>query len=128
MRLTGRHEINVYRLSFLSYDDVVYSRERIQFITAIGSVGITVMDIKIIALIILLFSLESLSQDVNKEGSMRSADCKQPLNISINIITVNLLKRCRHIIRKKINFTKDKKSSCQKLTGRKALNSFIKTK
>jgi hypothetical protein len=74
MRLNGRHEIIIYRLSFLSYDDVVYSRGQIQFIVAIGSVGITVMDIKIIVLTILLFSLESLSQDVNKEGRMRSVD------------------------------------------------------
>lgn len=101
MRLNGRHEINIYRLSFLSYDDVVYSRRRIQFIVAIGSVGITVMDIKIIILTILLFILESLSQVVNKEGRTRSADCKQPVKISINIITANLCKSCRQIIREK---------------------------
>lgn len=73
---------------------MVYSRGRIQFIVAIGSVGITVMDIKIIILAILLFSLESLSQDVKKEGRMRSADCKQRVKISINTITENSFKSC----------------------------------
>jgi hypothetical protein len=101
MRLNGKHEINIYRLSFLSYDDVVYSRGRIQFIVATGSVGITVMDSKIIVLTVLLFSLESLGQDVNKEGRMCSADYRQPVKISINTIISNLFKSCIQIIREK---------------------------
>jgi hypothetical protein len=82
MWLNGRQEINIYRPSFLSYDGLIYSRERSQFLTAIGSVGITAMDVNIIFLLILLFNLESLSQDVNTEGSMLSVVCRQPVKIN----------------------------------------------
>ena len=61
-------EIIICRLHFLLDDDVVFFKRMFSLRSCSWIMGFAVMDIKIEVLVILLFTVASLCQDVNKEG------------------------------------------------------------